>query len=69
MDILTDIARHLPQQTQDRLSAMKLTNKTYDQDSATTMIAAFDPELTGTFTSAGLQIEIEYSLDHGISWP
>lgn len=46
MDILTDIARHLPQQTQDRLSAMKLTNKTYDQDSATTMIAAFDPELT-----------------------
>ena len=41
---------------------MGLMNKTYDQGSATTMVAAFDPQLTGTFTSAGFQIEIILSI-------
>ena len=37
---------------------MDLADETYDQGSATTMIAAFDPELAITFTSVGLQIEM-----------
>ncbi|KAL9044646.1 MAG: hypothetical protein Q9214_002232 [Letrouitia sp. 1 TL-2023] len=44
--ILTEIARHLPQETLDRLLAMDVVDKNEDQGSATTMVAAFDPALS-----------------------
>ncbi|KAL8741691.1 MAG: hypothetical protein Q9190_005731 [Brigantiaea leucoxantha] len=47
--IMTEIGRHLQQQTIDHLLSMEVLDKDQDQGSSTTIVAAFDPLLTGSY--------------------
>ena len=67
LGIHTEIGRHLPPATVEKILASGLCDKNQDQGSSTTIVAAFDPALTGKHAACRLAY-VPMNRRLGLTW-